>query len=154
MRRLTDSTDTLPLNRRCWTHHRLKVLSTGAMVCALGGVSGQINGPGIGRDRFEGSSLSAEEISSCCVKPVVASQVRVVNDGRGDARSVNFANSCGSGERNDRCGVHDLQLVVELEDLVPVRLHGGGRICVDRVDGGEKLVGARRPRRSQARTMR
>jgi hypothetical protein len=59
--------------------------------------SGKINGPGVGRDRFGGSSLSSEEVNSCCVKRVLASQVQVVDDGQGGARSVNFANSYGLG---------------------------------------------------------
>ena len=66
----------------------------------------------------------------------------MVDDGQGGAWCVDRANSYGSPERNDRCRVHGIQLVVELENLGPVRLSGGGRIVVDRVDGDEKQVGA------------
>ena len=39
-------------------------------------------------------------------------------------------------------GVTVYTLVVELDDLGPVRFRGTGRICVDGVDGGEELVGS------------
>jgi len=76
------------------------------------------------------------------VEQVVASEGEAVHEGERRIRSLDFGHGDGAIERHDRTRRAGQQLVVQLEDLPPVRGARLGRIAMHGIDRGLDLVRA------------
>src|SRR5439155_22965214 len=75
------------------------------------------------------------------MKQVIAVEVELVDKGERLGRATQLGDGDAAVERHDGGGRDGDQLVVEGEDLAPVRLRGRGGIAVHGADRGLKLVG-------------
>ena len=85
----------------------------------------------------------AQEVGPDRVEEVVRLEGQAFEGGQPGLGSLDFGDGDSAIEGDDRRPVENEQLVVEGEDLAPIRLRRARRVAVDGVDGGLQLVGAR-----------
>ena len=93
-----------------------------AQVGALGGVLGGGDGGVVCLLRLGAAAEPAEHVGAGGVPCVVARQGQPVDEREGDFRAVQLGDRDGAVERDDRRRVEPGQLVVERDDLGPVRV--------------------------------
>src|SRR5579883_3573043 len=67
-------------------------------------------------------------------------ETKRVEDGQRRSRALNFGHGHRAVQGHDRRGRQRQQLIVELDNLPPVRGRGARRVAVDGVDGRLQLV--------------
>ncbi len=85
---------------------------------------------------------AAEEVGPGGVEEVVPAEVEGVHRRQRGGRTVHLGQRHRPVEGDDGRRRERLQLVVQLQDLLPVGVDGGRGVAVDGADGGLELIGA------------
>ncbi len=99
----------------------------------------------VGVRRFAGTVKTPEQVGAYRVEEIVAVEVlpiETIDECQRRSRSVDFGHRNRAVQRHDGTGRERHQLVVELDDLPPVRGGRDGCVAVDGLDRGLDLIGA------------
>src|SRR3954449_1171557 len=125
-----------------WWDHSDQLAALPAQVGALGGVLGGGDRGAVRLLGFDAPAEPAEQVGAGGVPRVVARERQPVDRGEGDLRAVQLRDRDRAVECDDRRRVEPGQLVVERDDLRPVRVRRRGRVRVYGVHRGQYLVAA------------
>ena len=97
-----------------------------------------------------GAACAPEQVSADRVKQAVVSQIEAVDHVEGRAGALHLRERHGAVQGDDGAWRERQELVVELQDLAPIRRGRCCRVTVDGIDRGLDLV---RPRPYQLQTL-